>query len=59
MTNKLAEGVIVVGDRSIGRGIAQVTLQSSFPCYRPPLLQEKVMTNQLGFAKGKGLYTYE
>lgn len=30
MTNKLAEGVIVVGGGTMGRGIAQVFLQSSF-----------------------------
>lgn len=59
MTNKLAEGVIDVGDGSRGRGIAQIILQSSFPCYWPPMLRKKVMANQLGLDMGKELYTYE
>jgi 3-hydroxybutyryl-CoA dehydrogenase len=51
MLNKLSDGVIVIGGGTMGRGIAQVFLQSSFPVTLVDLNKEVLIQAQEDIAK--------
>jgi 3-hydroxybutyryl-CoA dehydrogenase len=51
MLNKLSDGIIVIGGGTMGRGIAQVFLQSSFPVTLVDLNEEVLIQAQEDIAK--------